>query len=437
MLSSLLFSNLSKYLAETPIHSRLYLLTIALLPLMWPIGTAQFGSYLYLADAAAALTLLAWVVALFLGRARLRGSWFYALLVLYLGSVAMSVAASVDSRRSLAALPIEIYVIGLAVLSYNLVRTTADLHRVFLAWMVGTAITAACGVLGVILFYVGVRDEWNFALVGYGSLPEANYPRVSGLFLNVNMACNYLSVSMLFLLAMRRLDWIGVRLFRSLMLLICIMAIFTVSPGLGGILLGVGIWLWVRWRSSRPMLARFAMAGGCAASLSFLLAIMISPANSGGQGIVLPIIQQRIEVSNRVESWEAAWRTTLRNPLVGQGIGVPIEIPDWTAPSGDIQHHTDAHNVYLNIAAHDGLFGVLALLAFAIYMLLKSGPLTFDGSADNLLRTALAIAFIQAFLYQGLSGSFEHTRHLWVLCGLLISAAEISKTDGSDLTAIS
>jgi putative inorganic carbon (hco3(-)) transporter len=38
---------------------------------------------------------------------------------------------------------------------------------------------------------------------------------------------------------------------------------------------------------------------------------------------------------------------------------------------------------------------------------------------------ALGIAFLGAFAYQGLGGSFEDARHLWLLFGLLIASRRL------------
>lgn len=40
-------------------------------------------------------------------------------------------------------------------------------------------------------------------------------------------------------------------------------------------------------------------------------------------------------------------------------------------------------------------------------------------TADERIHTTLAVALIAGFLYQTLSGSFEDTRHMWVLFGML------------------
>ena len=55
----------------------------------------------------------------------------------------------------------------------------------------------------------------------------------------------------------------------------------------------------------------------------------------------------------------------------------------------------------------------------------------------NRIALALSLTFLNAFLYQGLTGSFEDTRHLWVLLGLLIAAAhpQLSRAGGNNRRA--
>jgi len=50
----------------------------------------------------------------------------------------------------------------------------------------------------------------------------------------------------------------------------------------------------------------------------------------------------------------------------------------------------------------------------------------------NIILTGLGLAFCSAFVYQGLTGSFEDARHLWVLIGLVPAARDIY--DGRDRT---
>ena len=165
------------------------------------------------------------------------------------------------------------------------------------------------------------------------------------------------------------------------------------------------------------------------------LATLISPVNTGRPGIVLPVIHRKLEPSSRWLCWQAAQATIRAHPLLGQGPGLPMPCPAYLDASGNLQHLEDAHNLFLNIAALKGLLGLAAFLAIAVYLLWRARPLQLEGSVAGLLRTALLIAFAQGFLYQGLSSSFEHTRHLWVLTGLLAGMATRSGSRDSASSA--
>ena len=82
------------------------------------------------------------------------------------------------------------------------------------------------------------------------------------------------------------------------------------------------------------------------------------------------------------------------------------------------QFLTDAHNTFLSIAAHDGLFGLAAFCTLIIFVLRKPSLQT-SGNPESVIHTAAWIGLVQALLYQGIAGSWEHTRHIWVLIGLV------------------
>lgn len=86
---------------------------------------------------------------------------------------------------------------------------------------------------------------------------------------------------------------------------------------------------------------------------------------------------------------------------------------------------TDAHNVFLSVAAQAGLFGIAcftALVGSAVRSGFRSEP---NGSEASSIRKALSIAFVSGLILQGLVGSFEDARHLWVLLGLIIASTKI------------
>lgn len=83
----------------------------------------------------------------------------------------------------------------------------------------------------------------------------------------------------------------------------------------------------------------------------------------------------------------------------------------------------DAHQMWLNVAGQTGIVGLFALCFLCVFLFRRANIFSF-ANKKLILQTALGIAFLSAFLYQGLTGSYEDARHLWVLIGLLASVSE-------------
>jgi hypothetical protein len=65
----------------------------------------------------------------------------------------------------------------------------------------------------------------------------------------------------------------------------------------------------------------------------------------------------------------------------------------------------------------------LAILFLTIYFFRNSFPFKFTDE-KSYLRIGFGLAFIGAFMYQGLNGSFEDARQIWVLIGLYGAVVE-------------
>src|SRR5438876_7725507 len=133
----------------------LYLALLASLPIVRPFNIRVSGLVVPIADFIFVLCASVWLFELATGRASIRWSWFYAPMVLYLVAMVISALASANPRFSAVKLLGKIYLVGLAVLSFNLIRSSASLRRAITAWQVGTVITVAASLLGIVLFYFG------------------------------------------------------------------------------------------------------------------------------------------------------------------------------------------------------------------------------------------------------------------------------------------
>jgi len=399
--------------ASLRVDEYLFLLGVALTPIMRP--DVWVGAFVIPADFVFASATLAFAISLARGRARIFPSRFYWFLSAYFGAVLLSAIASAERRASIAKAGIDLYLLLLAGLALNQAHGLAGFRRMLRAWLVGSTVTALAALLGVIGFYIRIRGPLMNVLLGtYGGLPPGNYPRVTGLFLNFNMLCNFLSISVLLVFLARRAGWLSARASQLLVGLFLVAAIFTVSPGLGGLGLGVCLWLAVdardrhkAWRARLWCSVGLVIAAGFLFASAFVPAKWSSPAQS----------TYELAPSGRLNCWQAAMRTFADHPLLGLGTGLPMHCPDYQVPAGEVQQLEDAHNLYLNIAALKGGLGLAAFLALAFY-LMRGTVWRFEPNALAVQAT-LAIAFVQAVLYQGLTGSFEHTRHLWLLMGAL------------------
>jgi O-antigen ligase len=234
------------------------------------------------------------------------------------------------------------------------------------------------------------------------------------------MACNYLTVSLGLAFVARLRGWLSRRAFWLLVGLIGIAAVSTISPGLGGIALLLGLWPSIAGGYSL-LVRRVALAGGIAAAGAFVVALSVTPILHPTAPFLIHLPGGLVLApSGRFLCWSAGVAEFARHPWIGHGIGVDAVYVRYLDPSGDLQTLTDAHNMFLNVASQAGLPGIAAIVVltgFAIHLSRSSGR----GSMSPLL----GVTFLDAWLYQGLGGSFEDARHLWVLLGLLMAAARL------------
>lgn len=228
------------------------------------------------------------------------------------------------------------------------------------------------------------------------------------------------------------MGWIRPVAFYALAIAIGLTVTFTLTPGLGGIFLLLGVWFFLRFRDRSRLGAVASLGIGGSLALAAVLAAAVTP-------IIHPTAPFLIEVpgfgiilapSVRMMTWMAAASSFSQHPLVGAGLGSQVIAVKYIAPSGIGHVLTDAHNVFLNVAMHCGLVGLIpmALLMTGVWRLTL--PLRLAG--NDILRVGLGLAWLNAFAYQGLTGSYEDARHLWVLLGLLLAGSRLKTRHDPD-----
>jgi O-antigen ligase len=406
---------------------RLLLLLVFALPLMKPAVHRPIIA----ADLLFVPLGLLWLAAVVLGKRRLQWHKAYWVLILYLASLATSLFVTSNVPQSLFKLATQVYLLGMALLTADLVESADDARKLIHAWLAGTAVVVAVATVGLAAFLVAPHGAlYSYVRFSFGTLPVGPYPRLSSTFANGNMLCNYLTVSLGLLLGAYALGWVSRRTSLLLLASLLVTALFTLSPGLGGILLVAGLWLWLAWRRSFPVRARLVLAAALAGGVAFVAAMTVTPIihPTAPYLIAIPGTHWTLAPAGRMLTWTAAVRAFLQHPWLGHGIGVDAVSVLYLTPSGELQTLTDAHNSFLNIAAQCGLVGLAGLLLPIGYVLVHLQPFDLRADRPDLLRVALGLSFLAAFAYEGLGGSFEDARHLWILFGMFLASVRLERT---------
>lgn len=403
----------------------LFLLLVFSIPFVRPFDFFLFGLKVSISDFIFLGVFVFWLLSLIQRQTAFRYSKFYYFLAFYGFALTISTVFSINPKQSFYKLLAEFYLITLAILTFNLVTSIDFLKRVSLAWLAATFLTFLAAVTGVLLFYLGFKtQDDNFFLYHFGTLPSGNYPRIQALFANANLLCNYLNIGLMLTFLAAQLDWVKKSLTRILILGIWFTAFFTLSPGIGGLLLSTGIWLWAVYKfEKRKSFAFNALIAGISGALIFFASSLISiDTPNTNRDFNIPFIEQlQLEPSVRVLVWESSLKTIYEFPIFGKGTGTDVAGVKYVSLSGGHQFLTDAHNVWLNQFGQLGVIGFAAFLFLTFYLFNKCKFSLHDKTEKSFVLLALSSAFLGAFLYQGLNGSYEDARHLWILFGLLAS----------------
>lgn len=385
-------------------------------------GTVPITDFVFL------LTGSIWFFAIIFRRIALRFDKIYLLFGLYAAGLLLSAIFSENRALSLIRYLGEVYLIGLAVMTYNLVSSRAMFKKVVIVWLAASTVTALIGVFTVAFYYIGITNIiTEFALHHYGSLPLGNYPRIQSTFLYPSLLCNYLTVGLMLLFAAHRLEWIRLTLTLALSILFTVTIVFTVTPGIGGVLLAISLWI-CHICKNRGLVTRskLVLAGGIISAIGFLAVSTLTLISTPTSPYYISFGAVRVDPTQRLLAWQGAFRTFLEHPFLGKGLGLGVADVSFMAPSGQMQILTDAHNTVLSVAGQSGIAGLIPLIFICMVVIRRAYTTSLEPAATAVIRRCLLLAFIAAFIYQGLIGSFENTRHLWVLIGLILAVSEIN-----------
>lgn len=414
---------------STRMPKLLLFLYIFCLPLMQPavplLGfTAVPADFLFVMLAAVFAVLFA------LGRVSIALDRAYVFIAAYLLAMLASAILADVPLASAYKLLTQLYLLSLPVLVCSLVRDEQSLRSAIMWWIGGAALVACVAVVSLALFAFDPGHALlRYTKYHFGTLPPGNYPRLQLTFLNANLACNYLTVSLALLLAARENNWVTKWAFVLLTSGILLAAAATLSPGLGGIALALGIWLWLLQRNHRPTVARLFLAAGAILASLAIVAMSVTPIIHSTAPFVIhvPLLDVALAPSGRLLVWIDAFRNLVADPFLGRGIGSDAALVRYLDPSGNLQELTDAHNMFFNVAVQCGIVGLIALVCLLAHAVRRTLPLRLPRSPAGVIRLGAGLGLLNGLVYQGLGGSFEDARHLWLVFGLLLASDRIEK----------
>lgn len=401
----------------------LMLLYVVALPIVRPLDTRILGAHVFATDLIFAAAFAAWLISLYQRRPwvdrrylSIAGAFFFAL--------ALSAIFSTDPRKSLFKLSGVFYLVAVSVVIADLVRDNGYLQRVTYAWIAGSILTILGSILGLIGFFAGYDSmATNFFLFHSGSLPPGRYPRVMAFFENPNMTANYLNVAVMMVVGCARAGRISKRFAAILATLLFGSGLLTISPGFGGMVISVGLWLTFGVGMSTRNRS-FILAAIFGAAILVLLATSISPVTRETENTVtVPFTQMRIEPSVRFLIWKDSIERGFEFPILGRGTGTDAANLRYQVLSGQKQLLRDAHQAWLNVFGQAGFVGLMAFLGLCWYLFSICRFRIAEISERSAILVACSCAFAGAFLFQNLFGSFEDARQLWVLIGMLVGLA--------------
>ncbi len=397
------------------------------------------GQKLQLSDLIFVVALIAWFLALILKIKKVRWSYFYLFLAGYAIAVTLSTISSVNPSQSAAKLLGKFYLILIAFLTFNILSSADIFKKVLKAWIFGTGLSLFCSLAGIVLFYAGLKNPKQNLVVHpiFGSLPVGDYPRIEGFFDYPSMFCNFLGLSWMLVILMVSVGWLKHNKFRLFAFAFWIVLFFTLTPGIGGVLLSTSCFLQKRFENSKNrFLSRLILFAGVSAAVVSLFVASITLFAYSPDGSKIPLTDGNFSPSHRAEAWKTGFQTFLQNPILGRGIGMPVAESRFTDPSGRNQLLTDAHNTYISVLGETGLVGFITFFAIVWFVVFKLKRQPSENEFYKTAKFCLLLAFADMFFYQSLTGSYEDARHLWILFGFGTAVAaqfDFQKSEGENL----
>ena len=351
------------------------ILIIISVPLNWI--AIQIGNvYISLFDATIILGLLYLVMAILTNKERLHFGKLEALLVVFIAISALSITVAIDKAESLSMLLNILKGFSAFMIITSILKDTDDLRSAIKANTVAASILAIFSIIQY--FFIGGTGLGHF--------------RADSIFHNANLFANYMIFSIplcvYLVIHYRRIK----RFFTSSLLIIMITA-FSITFSRGGLIgLAAGLLCFLFTIKKKRMAIITA-----AVILVFIIMgyFVLFPKSAVGEEWAFRIGRIKGRAADvRIELAQEAINMMKSNPFLGVGIG-NFEVLG-SKYGDDTTFGMISHNVYLEVGAETGIFGLLVYLLILIIFIFNLWQARQEAASDDDLY--MVIAILAAFI---------------------------------------
>ena len=191
-----------------------FLVLTASLAIQKPSLLIVSGLSLTATDFVFPISLVLTATAVLFRKLRIRRSTLYLLFGVYICAFVLATLFSPNNARSTVKVFATVYLVGIAVIASIVIDSEFRLKIVVLTFLAASCIPILIGLLTIVIFYVAPDNSLlPYVTYHYGAVPVGNYPRLSSTFVSASMFCNYLNVSLIFLLGAFGRNWISTECF--------------------------------------------------------------------------------------------------------------------------------------------------------------------------------------------------------------------------------
>jgi O-antigen ligase len=319
----------------------------------------------------------------------------------------------------------------------NIVRSTADVKKVFLAQCLSCFLVCLCALYEQIHPGAAIVRGWIDFQSTQNTLGSTHNVRVGSTFLDYELFGEYCALN--FVLQMFMFQHASTRsrrwAFVGLMLLTFYCLLATVTRG--AIITFVAGLIYLAWLSRKRL--NFVKLTGAVALVVGLIGggdFMVSNFTHSNS-VLARLFASKLEngiPDSRVPAWKLVWEKVMQSPIIGHG-------PYYSIEKG-VGLEWWPHNVYLYYAYITGFVGLFFFLWILRQLWIRSRPLAASFGTGTYIESATVLVRVLLFMFMLDQTKIDYLRNgtysffAWFLFGLILAVSGVARSEATATVAV-